>query len=219
MQEEEDSQRSSEPLLYSLVIVGVLVVIAAGTWYWQHSSTPAEPTATSAPSPTPPQSVPTTTTADSTNATEAENAAALAAEQAEFNKRQLAAPRFTTESAANPNVAAEPTVERETTIIISGALLEEIEAAAAAAAPIGLNPADTPQLTVTTDTALDVSYRQSQDSWLAELRRLTQELGTLTQQADTTDAYFAALSRQWREEQRFFKAQFPDVDLTATLTQ
>lgn len=163
----------------------------------------------------------------------AEPQAAGADSQGAFTTRRLAPPSPTV--GISPTAAAPPPTRDSaalarssggTEFVISGALLERIEAEAQGnlAEPQAIAAAPLEEITVTGSRIgavedEDLSYRASRDEWLAVIRYLEEERNTLSTQRDQAPEYFAAVVQRLNDERRLYSAAYPDANLDAELTE
>jgi hypothetical protein len=158
---------------------------------------------------------------------------AAANSQGEFRTRQLASASPTV--GISPTASAPPPTRDSTALarssggtefVISGALLERIEAEAQGnlAEPPAGAAAPREEIAVTgarigADGQEDLSYRASRDEWLAVIRYLEEERNTLSAERDQAPEYFAAVVERMNEERRLYSAAYPDADLDAELAE
>jgi hypothetical protein len=148
--------------------------------------------------------------------------------QQDFQVRQLAPPAQTVGAETAPARARDVEATTDTlaraaepaAIVIDGPLLERIEAEAADAQTLQAAPRE--EITVTGSRitrqrdAADLSYRESRDEWLSQIRILSIELQRSSRLL-TANQSTAVLTAQLEEEMELFAEQYPEIDLDVEL--
>jgi hypothetical protein len=164
---------------------------------------------------------------------EAERRRVAVAPSADLPTRQLPAPAPTISAANAPaapsaaaGVATDALARRveSPVIVIDGPLLESIEAEAAAAQAVQQEIASLEEIQVTGSRIVrrrdagDLSYRESREDWLDEIRSMTDELDQRSRLI-TARRSANVLEEQLEEEIDLFLEAYPDTDIDAELEE